>query len=100
MIFLTKKIRNRNKIDVIVYDSLEDLSQRVEWQDILDISLKILDNEGKVYVWDDSKTNEAGTVYNYSFKTIGTDLVLVEKCRTKFRLLGKPDSFEIEAIQF
>ena len=95
MIFLTEKTKNRNSIVVTVYDSLEDLSQRVDWQDTLDSPLKILDEEGKIYVWDDSKRNEVGTVFNYSFKTIGRDLELVEKCKTKFIQLGQPDSFEI-----
>jgi hypothetical protein len=99
MIFLTEKIRNRNKIEVFVYDSLDDLARRVDWQDILDKSLKILDEEGKLYVWDDSKKDEVGTVFNYSFKTNGTDLELVNKCKAKFSELGQPDSFEIDIVE-
>jgi hypothetical protein len=99
MIFLTEKIRSRNKIEVSVYDSLEDLAKRVDWQDILDNSLKILDEDGKLYVWDDSKKDQVGTVFNYSFKTNGTDLELIRKCKAKFTQLGQPDSFEIEIVE-
>jgi GTP-sensing pleiotropic transcriptional regulator CodY len=96
MIFLTEKIRNRNRIEVFVYDSLEDLAQRVDWQDILDESLKILDEDGNLYVWDDSKRNEVGSVFSYSFKTNGTDFEFVKICKEKFNQLGQPDSFVIE----
>lgn len=99
MIFLTEKIRNRNKIEVFVYDSLEDLARRVEWQDILDNSLKILDEDGKLYVWDDSKKDQIGTVFNYSFKTNETDLELIRKCKAMFTQLGQPDSFEIDIVE-
>ena len=98
MIFLTEKIRNRNRIEVFVYDSLEDLAQRVDWQDILDESLRILDEDGNLYAWDDSKRKEVGTVSNYSFKRNGTDFYLMKKCKDKFIQLGKPDSFEIETV--
>ena len=97
MIFLTdKKKINNNKIQFDVYESLEDLSQRVEWQDILDPSIMILDSEGKIYVWDDSKQQELGTVYDYSFKVRGTDLNLADQCNTMYGQLGQPNSFEIE----
>jgi hypothetical protein len=98
MIFLTEKIRNRNRIEVFVYDSLEDLAQRVDWQDILDESLRILDEDGNLYAWDDSKRNEVGTVFEYSFKRNGTDPELMRKCKDKFIQLGQPDSFEIETV--
>jgi hypothetical protein len=98
MIFLTEKIRKRDRIEVFVYDSLEDLVQRVDWQDILDNSLRILDEDGNLYVWDESKRTEVGTVFDYSFKTNGTDFELVKKCKDKFNQLGQPDSFEIETV--
>lgn len=98
MVFLTEKIRNRNRIEVFVYDSLEDLAERVDWQDILDESLRIFDEDGNLYVWDDSKGKEVGTVSDYSFKTNGTDFELVKKCKDKFIQLGQPDSFEIETV--
>jgi hypothetical protein len=101
MIFLTQKIRNtsKSKIEVTIYESLEDLSQRVEWQDILDDSLKIMDEDGKLYVWDDSNRNEVGTVFNYSFKTNGTDAELIKKVKDEFTKLGQPDSFVIEQFR-
>lgn len=98
MIFLADTIRNENKIEVFVYESLDDLAQRVDWQDILDSSLKILDEDGKLYVWGDSKKDQTGTVFNYSFKTNGTDLELARKCKAKFNQLGQLDSFNIEII--
>jgi hypothetical protein len=85
-----RESKNRNKIEVVIYDSLEDLAQRVEWQDILADSLKILDENGNVYVWDNSKRNEFGTIFDYSFKTNGTDLELINKCKDKFIQLGQP----------
>jgi hypothetical protein len=60
MIFLTDNIRKENRIEFIVYDSLEDLSQRVDWHDILDSASTILDEEGKIYSWDDTKEEEVG----------------------------------------
>jgi len=98
MIFLTDKIRNKDRIEVFVYDSLEDLAQRVDRQDILDESLRILDENGNLYVWDESKSNEVGTVFGYSFKTNGTDLELVKRCKDKFTQLGLPNNFELETI--
>lgn len=98
MIFLIQKIRNSNRIEVIVYESLDNVAQRIEWQDILDNTLKILDEVGNLYAWDDSKKNELGTVYNYSFKRNGTDLALIRHCKEKFMQLGQPDCFEMEAI--
>jgi len=64
----------------------------------LDESLKILDEEGNLYVWDDSKRNEAGSVFGYSFKTNGTDFEIVKICKEKFNQLGQPDSFVIETV--
>jgi len=96
MIFLTEKVRNRDKVEVFVYVNLEDLAQRVEWQDILDESIRILDEDGNIYVWDDAKRSEVGTVYHYSFKRHGVDLELIKKCKDKFIQLGKPDNFDIE----
>jgi GTP-sensing pleiotropic transcriptional regulator CodY len=96
MIFLTEKIRNGNKVEVLVYDSLKDLAQRVDRQDIQDKSLKILDEEGNVYIWDESKRKEVGTVFDYSFKTNGTDTELIRKCKDKFTQMGQPDYFELD----
>jgi len=96
MIFLTEKIRNKNKIEVFVYASLESLAQSIDWQDILDESLRIIDEDGNLYIWDESKKNEVGTVFNYSFKTNGKDLELIKKCIDKFNQLGKPNDFKLD----
>ena len=98
MIFLIEKPASGESIKVVVYDSLEDLAQRVEWQDILEQSLRILDEEGNIYVWDDTKTNEWGIVYGYSLITNGTDTPLASKCKEKLNQLGHPGDFKIEVI--
>jgi hypothetical protein len=95
MIFLTDNIRKENRIEFIVYDSLEDLSKRVDWQDILDPSLIILDEDGNIYTWDDKKIEEIGIVFNYSFKAVRTDLDLAKRCKAKFFEMGRPYSFEL-----
>jgi hypothetical protein len=96
MIFLICKEFADNKIDVVVYESLKDLSQRVEWQDIISNTCKILDEDGVLYRWDDSKREEWATVFDYSFKAKGTDLELLQICNTTFSNLGYPESFELE----
>jgi hypothetical protein len=96
MIFLTEKIRNSDRIEVIVYDTLEQLSESVDWQDILDEAIKILDDSGKIYKWDDTKKNEYGMVFNYSFRVIGIDEELVRKCNNEFIRLGQSETFEIK----
>ena len=95
MIFLIDRVEGANRLEVNVYESLEDVSQRIDWQDILDPLLTILDEQGKIYVWDDSRQDEVGTDFNYSFKPIGTNLELAGKCKAKFLQSGKSDSFEI-----
>jgi len=62
----------------------------------LDNSLRILDEDGKLYVWDDSRKDQVGTVFSNSFKTNGIDLELMNKCKTKFDQMGRPDNFEID----
>lgn len=93
MIFL---IDHNTKQNVSVYDNLTQLSQMVEWQDILDISIIILDEEGRTYAWDDSKKSEYGTVYNYTFKVTGTNQDLLQRCKLTFEKLGRTDEFELE----
>jgi hypothetical protein len=95
MIFLTEKTVDKKKIEVIVYESLEDLSERVEWRDILDDSLIILDDQGRIFAWDDSQNNEVGTIYHYTFKVVGMDSELAEKCQTKFNEFEQVWEFEI-----
>jgi hypothetical protein len=70
MIFLTEHIV-RGLIQVNVYESLEDLSQRIEWQDILSPSIRIIDENGQLYACDDSRVDEEGTVYNFHSRQSG-----------------------------
>jgi hypothetical protein len=58
--------RNNSKIEVCVYDSLEDFTQRIEWQDTLDDNFVIIDKNGNIYKWDESKSEEFATTYNYT----------------------------------
>lgn len=85
MIFLVENARDGNKIKLETYTSLDDVAQRVEWQDILDPSIIIVDEEGILYAWDDSKSEEIGIVYNYTFKINGRDEALASKCKTMIR---------------
>ena len=96
MIFLTDNIKKENGIEFIVYDSLEDLSRRVDWQDILDPCSTILDEDGKIYEWDDTKAEEIGTVFDYSFQAVRMDLDLAKRCKAKFLELGQPGCFDLE----
>ena len=64
MIFLIDKIDSEHQ--VIVYDSITDLTQRVEWQDIFEGKSVIIDENGTEYEWDSSKKNEIGTIYDYT----------------------------------
>lgn len=64
MIFLIDKVDCEHQ--VIVYKSIADLTQRVEWQDIFEKKSIIIDENGIEYKWDSSKNNEIGSVYNYS----------------------------------
>ncbi|HEY0656584.1 MAG TPA: hypothetical protein VGD65_25800 [Chryseosolibacter sp.] len=99
MIFLTERIGNSATIEVEVYASLADVAERVEWQDILSDFLTVLDEQGNVYVWDNTKSNEAGTTYDYSFRIKGADLHLAKLCLARFRALGQPPTFEITEIE-
>lgn len=94
MIFLID--HSNGKQNVVVYDNLIQLSQMVEWQDILDVSCIILDEEGKLYAWDDSKKEEIGTIYDYTFKMIGTNEDLLQRCKLAFEKPGRVDEFELE----
>ena len=94
MIFLIEKIANRN-LEVDTYDDLAGVARRVEWQDILDDDLLIMDESGQLYKWDNSKLTEYGSVYNYSFKTVGEDKMLLELLKENFTRLGRPANFQV-----
>ena len=78
MIFLIDKVDSEHQ--VIVYESIADLTQRVEWQDIFEGKSIIIDENGIEYEWDSSKRNEIGTVYNYSLIPTSRVSELITEC--------------------
>lgn len=64
MIFLIHKVNSNHQ--VIVYESISDLTQRVEWQDIFYSESIVIDKNGIEYQWDSSKKDEIGTVFDYT----------------------------------
>ncbi len=78
MIFLIDKVNSEHQ--VIVYESITDLTQRVEWQDIFEGKSIIIDENGIEYEWDSSKKNEVGTVYNYSLIPTSRVSELIAEC--------------------
>ena len=85
-----------NKVKhVDVYDSTEHLSSSVEWQDILDNDLTIIDEIGNIYQWDNSKTKEIGTTYNYTLKICGFNPELSREILNTYTASNKPSEFLI-----
>lgn len=64
MIFLIDIVNSEHQ--VFVYESITDLTRRVEWQDIFEGKSIIIDENGTEYEWDSSKKNEIGTIYDYT----------------------------------
>ncbi len=64
MIFLIDQVDS--EYQVTVYDSISDLTRRVEWQDIVEDNSIIIDENGTVYEWDSSRKDEFGTVHEYT----------------------------------
>ena len=54
--------------EVIIYNSLEQITHSIEWQDIFEGRDIIIDHEGNQYKWNDLKQEEFGTVYDYTLK--------------------------------
>jgi hypothetical protein len=90
MIFLIDKVDSEHQ--VIVYESIADLTQRVEWQDIFEGKSIIIDKNGTEYEWDSSKKNEIGTVYNYTLIPTSRVSELITECLKGFEL--NKDSWE------
>ncbi|MCK8521280.1 hypothetical protein M0D21_06870 [Aquimarina sp. D1M17] len=78
MIFLIDKIDFEHQ--VIVYKSITDLTQRVEWQDVFEGKSIIIDENGTEYEWGSSKKNEIGTVYNYTLIPTSRVSELIDEC--------------------
>lgn len=78
MIFLIEKVDSEHQ--VIVYENIIDLTQRVEWQDVFEGKSIIIDEKGTEYEWDSSKKNEIGTVHDYTLIHTSRVSELITKC--------------------
>lgn len=76
--------KEKDVFEVVVYESLEDFIKSTEWQDIMDDYFTIIDDQGKIYKWDDSKKEEYGTVYNYTLKIDRIDYELSKACLSNY----------------
>ncbi len=88
--------RKENFFEICVYDSLDDLTQSIEWQDILGNYFTIIDENGDIYKWDDSKTNEFATTYNYTLTIKNTDKDLGNLCQRNYALNNFATEFTFE----
>jgi|JI10StandDraft_1071094.scaffolds.fasta_scaffold1001879_1 hypothetical protein len=82
--------------EVVVYESVYDLTNMVEWQDILDKGVTIIDSDGNIYEWDDTKKSEYATVYGYSMKVVKPNLDLANKCLQTYERLNRPTEFLLD----
>lgn len=83
MIFLINCDANGVK-HCTVYDSLHDLTHRVEWQNILSADLKVIDEYGQLYAWDKQHKQEQGCIYGYTMIKMGQDQSLANLCNTHY----------------
>jgi len=84
MIFLIDILDSKHQVKV--YESIADLPQRVEWQDIFEGKSIIIDNNGIEYEWDSSKKNEIGSVYNYSLIPTSRVSELITECLNRVNI--------------
>jgi hypothetical protein len=84
MIFLINMVGSEHQ--VIVYESISDLTQRVEWQDIVEGKSIIIDENGTEYEWDSSRKNEIGTVYWYTLIRTSRVSELIAPCLERIKL--------------
>jgi hypothetical protein len=91
MVFIVYKLDSQFVVDA--YSSLTEVSDSIEWQDILNDELTILDEEGSTYAWDNSKKDEYATIYGYTLHKIGSNKELAEKCKLTYGNEGHPDQF-------
>ena len=88
--------REKNIFEICVYESLEDFTQRTEWQDVLGDYFTIIDENGNIYKWDESKTNEFSTTYNYTLIIKKTDKELGNLCQQNYVLNNFATEFSFE----
>ncbi len=84
MIFLIDKIDNKH--EVFVYESITDLTSRIDWQDIFEGKSLIIDQNGFEYEWDSSNKHEIGTVNDYTLIKTSRISSLVSECLNKVKL--------------
>lgn len=84
--------------EIVVYDSIDQLTNMVEWQDILDKGIINIDADGNIYEWDDNKKSEYGGIYGYSMKVVGTNIDLATKCFLIYERLNKPNEFLLDEL--
>jgi len=89
MIFLI----DQHTDEVNIFDSIEQLASMVEWQDILNDKITVIDEFGNLYKWDSTKSDEIGTIYHYTMTSIGTNMNLSEKCNNRYSELNQPETF-------
>ncbi len=82
--------------EILVYDSIDQLTNMVEWQDILDKGVINIDTDGKIYEWDDNQKSEYGSIYGYSMKVVGTNVDLANKCFLTYERLNRPIEFLLD----
>ena len=93
MYFVVEKIPDSgSRVDS--YESLFDISNSLEWQDVVSGAYIILSTSGKKYSWDISKNNEKANVYGYSLIEIGENMELASFLEAAFQQRGWPDSIE------
>ena len=85
-----------NPKEIVVYDSIDQLTNMVEWQDILNNGVTNIDTDGNIYEWDDNKKSEYGSIYGYSMKVVRTDIDLAKKCILTYERLNRPDEFLLD----
>lgn len=87
---------NSDPKEIVVYDDIDQLASMVEWQDVLDTGLVIIDSDGNIYVWDDTKDSEIGATYDYSMKVVGTNTELANKCKQTYERQHGPTEFFLD----
>jgi hypothetical protein len=88
--------REKDIFEICVYESLDDFTQRTEWQDALNDYFTILDENGNIYKWDESKTEEFATTYNYTLIIKKTDVELGDLCKRNYALSNFASEFTFE----
>jgi hemin uptake protein HemP len=84
MIFLIYIVDSEHQ--VIVYENIPDLIQRVEWQDIFEGKSIIIDKNGIEYEWDSTQKNEIGTVHDYTIIPTSRVSELITRCLERIKL--------------